>query len=61
MIPVEHLVICECLDTGYTIETNRNARVSMRLFGHNDAHIAAAKSPRKMAPRFDWMLLDMSE
>jgi len=28
MIPVEHLVICECLDTGYTIETNRDTRVS---------------------------------
>jgi hypothetical protein len=25
------------------------------------AYIAAARSPRKMAPRFDWMLADMVE
>jgi hypothetical protein len=53
MIPAEHLVICECLDTGYTIETNRDTIVSKKLFGHSGAYIAAAKSPRKMAPRFD--------
>jgi len=39
------------------IVNNRDSKIER----NHIAYIAAARSPRKMAPRFDWMLADMVE